>query len=148
MDVGLQWNDKKCAVVHVKRMSLWEFRGSKDRWLWIDTEFEAGLLSQIPSGNGKFQTRRSACAKRCSESFQRMSVRLSGPSLFLTIIKCWHLTGSHCPSCNVNSDRGVGKAITQSGGKHPLGSTELVYLPGKHGGRGVIKVSGGRIYID
>ena len=78
---------------------------------------------------------------------QRMSVRLPGPSLFLTIIKCWHLTGSHCPSCNFNSDRGVGKVITQSGGKHPLGSTELMYLPGKHGGRGVIKVSGGRIYI-
>ena len=38
--------------------------------------------------------------------------------------------------------------ITQSGGKHPLGSKEMMYLSGKHGGRGVIKVSGGRIYID
>ena len=71
--------------------------------------------------------------------------------------------GSHCPSCNIGCldsnlaniiadlqqlDREVRKVITQSGGKHPLGSTELMYLPGKHGVRSVIKVSGGRIYID
>ena len=31
-------------------------------------------------------------------------------------------------------DREVRKVITQSGGKHPLRSTELMYLPGKHGG--------------
>ena len=58
MDVGLNWSEKKCASGSCKeRISLWEFRGSEDRWLWIDTEFEAGILLQIPSGYGKFQTR-------------------------------------------------------------------------------------------
>ena len=34
-------------------------------------------------------------------------------------------------------DREVRKVIVQSGGKHPLGSTESVYLPRKLGGRGL-----------
>ena len=34
-------------------------------------------------------------------------------------------------------DREVRKVIVQSGGKHPLGSTELMYLPRKLGGRGL-----------
>ena len=31
MDVGLPWKEKKCAVVHVERMFLGEFRRSEDR---------------------------------------------------------------------------------------------------------------------
>ena len=34
-------------------------------------------------------------------------------------------------------DREVRKVIVQSGGKHPLGSTELMSIPRKLGGRGL-----------
>ena len=37
-------------------------------------------------------------------------------------------------------DREVRKILVESGGKHPLGSTALLYLPRKKGGRGLKSV--------
>ena len=95
----MQWKEV-CSGSWKERMSLWEFRGNEDRWLWIDTEFEAWILLQIPTGYGKQEDQ--LVLKGAAKVFlQRMSVRLSGLSLCPSIMKCWHLTGSHCPSCNI-----------------------------------------------
>lgn len=103
MDVGLQWSEKKCAVVHEKRGCLSEnSEGMKIGDSELTQSLKHGSFYKFLPVMENFKQEDQLVLKGAAKVFlQRMSVRLSGLSLCPSIMKCWHLTGSHCPSCNI-----------------------------------------------
>ena len=149
-DVGLEWNEKKCSTAHVRR-------GSLDSSLGGTAIGERQVIQNLKKGetykflgvleNSK-QEDRSVLWGASKVCLQRLSIIWSSPlsdfhkvlasnqyALPVVTYPMWTLTW---PLADLQQlDREARKIIKENGGYHPLGSTELLYLPRKCGGRGL-----------
>lgn len=150
-DIGLLWNPKKCNVLHARR-------GVIDK---TSQGFKAGrtVIDCLKDKQYRFlgapeqllQDQKLALETAAKTYLQRLSVIWSSPlsdmnrvtasnQLALPVLtylmwsQHWNLTDLR------NIDREARKVISENGGKHPLGSTALLYLPRHQGGRGLRSV--------
>ena len=152
-DMGLRWNSKKCSVLHVKRGVQQEDNNS----IKLDESFVIQSLKQ--QSHYKFlrvlenikQEDQLALECASKEYLKRLSVIWSSPLSdvnkvtasnqyalpvlsYLMPTQCWPIRELQ------RLYREVRKVIVENGGKHPAGSSALLYLPRAVGGRGMKSV--------
>ena len=148
-DIGLQWNPRKCAVVHIRRgIHSQENLGG---------DIAGGRLPSLEEGKQyKFLGALESlvqevkmvleCAAR--EYLRRLSIIWSSPlsdfnrvaasNQFALPVLGYLMWTQHWPITELKIlDREVRKIIVENGGKHPGGSTALLHLPREQGGRGL-----------
>ncbi|XP_068697706.1 uncharacterized protein [Montipora foliosa] len=131
-DIGLQWNPKKCNTIHVKRgVLVHDAAGLK-----LD---QTSVVQSIKEGSShKFlgvcetvkQDEKLALVSAAKVYLQRLPVIWSSP---LSNVN-WPITELRVV------DREARKIIHENGGKHPLSSTAVMYLPRHLGRRGLRSV--------
>lgn len=152
-DVGLQWNERKCSVVHVKRGEL-DTRsvemevGESD----VITSLKEGAYYKFLGVMENVKQDDSRVLKCAAKVYlQRLSVIWSSPlsdfnkalatNQFALPTLSYLMWTQVWPIAELQRlDRETRKVISENGGKHPLGSTALMYLPRKSGGRGLKSV--------
>ena len=148
-DIGLHWNERKCATVHVKRGRL-EDSGEMRMG-------EAGQINRLKDGvQYKFlgvleniRQEDNLVLENAEKAYlKRLSVIWSSPlsdynkilatnqfplpaMTYLMWTQVWPIAELQ------RLDRESRKCMVENGAKHPLGSTELLYLPKRLGGRGL-----------
>ena len=152
-DIGLQWNPKKCSVVHVKRgVKVEDAEGVK-----FD---ESSVIQCLKEGKqykflGVLETSRQEdqlAYKVASEEYlKRLSViwssplsdyhRVVAPNQYALPVLSYLMWTQHLPVTDLQQiDREARKIVVSNGGKHPLGSTALCYLSRDQGRRGLRSV--------
>ena len=152
-DVGLAWNPKKCAVVHVRR----GVHVSGNSGMILDE------LARIPSlQDGKqykflgvlesvMQEDKLVLECTAKEYLQRMSVIWTSPlsdhnhvtasNQFALPVLGYLMWTQQWPVMDIQEiDRKARKNVIENGGKHPCGSNAIFYLPRDKGGRGLRSV--------
>ncbi|XP_068750863.1 uncharacterized protein [Montipora capricornis] len=150
-DIGLLWNPKKCNVLHVRRGVIDKTsQGFKAGQTAIDC-LKDKQYCFLGAPEQLLQDQKLALETAARTYLQRLSVIWSSPlsdmnrvtasnQLALPVLtylmwpQHWNLTDLR------NIDREARKVISENGGKHPLGSTALLYLPRHQGGRGLRSV--------
>ena len=150
-DIGLLWNPKKCNVLHVRRGVIDKTsQGFKAGQTAIDS-LKDKQYCFLGAPEQLLQDQKLALETAARTYLQRLSVIWSSPlsdmnrvtasnQLALPVLtylmrsQHWNLTDLR------NIDREARKVISENGGKHPLGSTALLYLPRHQGGRGLRSV--------
>jgi len=148
-DIGLQWNPRKCAVVHIRRgVHSQESFGrdiARERLPTLEegrTYKFLGVLETI------VQEEKMALEFAAKEYLRRLSVIWSSPlsdynrvvasNQFALPVLGYLMWTQHWPVTDLKIiDRQARKIIVENGGKHPGGSTSLLYLPREKGGRGL-----------
>ena len=149
-DIGLQWNPKKCSVVHVKRgVKVEHVEGVK-----FD---ESSVIQCLKEGKqykflGVLETSKQEdqlAFKVASEEYlKRLSVIWSSPlsdyhrvvasNQYALPVLSYLMWTQHLPVTDLQQINREGrKIVVSNGGKHPLGSTALCYLSRDQGGRGL-----------
>ena len=148
-DIGLQWNPRKCAVVHIRRgihsqessgryiagerlPTLEEGRTYKFRGVLETLVQEEKMALEFAAG--EYLRRLSVIWSSPLSDYNRVvaSNQFALPVLgYLTWTQPWPVTDLK------TRDREVRKIIVENGGKHAGGSTSLLYLPREKGGRGL-----------
>ena len=153
-DVGLIWNPKKCAVAQFKRgVRVPESTGL----LMSDGNVKIPTLEdgQQYKFLGVLETLRQEekIVLRCvaREYLRRLSViwlsplsdyhRVIASNQFALPAMSYFMWTQHWPITELRQvDRDARKIVTEGGGKHPCGTTSLLYLPRDKGGRGLRSV--------
>ena len=148
-DVGLQWNERKCAVVHVKRGCLQESSdmrcGEQElvKSLKEDSQYKfLGVLENIRQEDNL------ALENAARVYLQRMSVIWSSPlsdyykvvasNQFALPVLAYFMWTQVRPIAELQRlDKESRKIIVENGGKHPSASRDLLYLSRRLGGRGL-----------
>ena len=149
-DIGLEWNERKCSVVHVRRgiLNAESENGGVSENEPIKSSSDGSHYKFLGAMEGTKQDHELSLEISSKAYLQRLSliwtsllsdynkVRASNP--FATPVVSY-LMSTHCwPIAELKRlDREARKAIVENGGKHPLGSTALVYLSRNLGGRGL-----------
>ena len=152
-DIGLQWNPKKCNVIHVRRGKQVEDAA--------DLKFdEATLVKNLEAGSSyKFldvkestlQDEKLALAVTAKVYLHRLSViwtsplsdanRVKATNQFALRVVTYPMWTQHCPLAELREiDRETTKLVSENGGKHPLSSTAVFYLSRVVGGCGMKSV--------
>ena len=147
-NIGLEWNDRKCSVVHVKRgvlqdsgdgMRLGESEmieslseGSNYKFLGVleNVKQEDGLALEVAAK--VYLKHLSVIWSSPLSDYNRVIAtnQFALPLMeFLMWTQRWPLDELQ------RLDRETRKVVCETGGKHPLGSTALMYLPRRRGGR-------------
>ena len=152
-DIGLKWNPNKSAVVHVRRgvhthdtsrLRLDDSARVPDLEEGKQYKFLGVLESEIQEDRLSLE-----CAAK--EYLRRMSVIWTGPlsdhnrvaasDQFALPLLSYLMWTQHWPLTELRKiDREARKIIVENGGKHPCGSTSILYLPREKGGRGLRSV--------
>ena len=152
-DIGLQWNPKKCNVIHIRRGKQVEDAAD----LKLD---EATLVKNLEAGSSfKFlgvkestlQDEKLALAVAAKVYLHRQSViwtsplsdanRVKATNQFALPVLTYPIWTQHWPLAELRGiDRETRKLVSENGGKHPLSSTAVSYLPRVAGGRGMKSV--------
>ena len=148
-DVGLQWNERKCAVVHVKRGCLQESSdmrcGEQElvKCLKEDPQYKfLGVLENIRQEDNL------TLDNAARVYLQRMSVIWSSPlsayykvvasNQFALPVLAYFMWTQVWPIAELQRlDRESRKIIVENGGKHPSASSDLLYLSRRLGRRGL-----------
>ena len=150
--IGLEWNSKKCAVIHVKREECLNSEGMK-----LD---ESSLIASLNDGEEyKFlgvleslmQEEQLALDIASKSYLQRLAVIWSSPlsdynkfiasNQYAFPVMGYLMWTFKWPINALKSiDSQVRQIIVDGGGKHPAGSTALLYLSRDKGGRGLRSV--------
>ena len=148
-DVGLQWNERKCVVVHVKRGCLQESSdmrcGEQElvKCLKEDCQYKfLGVLENIRQEDNL------ALDNAARVYLQRMSVIWSSPlsdyykvvasNQFTLPVLAYFMWTQVWPIAELQRlDRESRKIIVENGGKHPSASSDLFYLSRRLGGQGL-----------
>ena len=149
-DMGLRWNSKRCSVLYVKRGVQQEDNDS----IKLDESFVNQSLKQ--QSHYKFlgvlenikQEDQLALECASKEYLKRLSVIWSSPLSEVTAsnqyalpVFSYLMPTQRWPMSELQRiDREVRKVIVENGGKHPAGSSALLYLPRAVGGRGMKSV--------
>ena len=147
-DIGLLWNERKCAVVNVKRGCLQELApGLKIdeqqliKSLTEDSQYKfLGVLESIKQEDSL------VLESAARVYLQRLSVIWSSPlsdhhkvvatNQFVLPVLVYFMWTQVWPITELQRlDRESRKIMVENGGKHPLGTSDLLYLPRKVGGR-------------
>ena len=149
-DIGLLWNERKCAVVNVKRGCLQELvPGLKIdeqqliKSLTEDSQYKfLGVLESI-------KEEESLVLESAARMYlQRLSVIWSSPlsdhhkvvatNQFALPVLVYFMWTQVWPITELQRlDRESRKIMVENGGRHPVGTRDLLYLPRKVGGRGL-----------
>ena len=149
-DVGLIWDPKKCAVAHFKRaVRVAESTGL----LMPDWKVKIPTLEDGQQGVLESLWQEERLVLRCAarEYLGRLSVIWSSPlsdyhrliasNQFALPAMSYFMWTQHRPITALRQvDRDARKIVTEGGGKHPCGSTSLLYLPRDKEGRGLRSV--------
>ena len=148
-DVGLQWNERKCAVVHVKRGCLQESPdmrcGEQELVKSLKEDSQYKFLRVLENIR---QEDNLAVENAARVYLQRMSVIWSSPlsdyykvvasnQLALPVLAYFMWTQVWPIAELQRLDRESRKIIVENGGKHSSASSDLLYLSGRLGGRGL-----------
>ena len=153
-DVGLIWNPKKCAVAHFKRgVRVAESTGllMSDGNVNIPTLEDGQHYKFLGVLESLRQEERIVLRCAAREYLRRLSVIWSSPfsdyhrviasNQFALPAMSYFMWTQHWPITELRQvDRDARKIITEGGGKHPCGTTSLLYLPRDKGGRGLRSV--------
>ena len=152
-DAGLQWNERKSAVTHVKRGGL-DTRSAEIEVgeSEVITSLKEGTYYKFLGVTENVKQEDSQVLKCAAKVYlQRMSVIWSSPlsdfnkvmasNQFALPILSYLMWTQVWPIAELQRlDRETRKVIVENGAKHPLGSTSLMYLPRKSRGRGLKSV--------
>ena len=149
-DIGLLWNERKCAVVSVKRGCLQELApGLKIdeqqliKSLTEDSQYKfLGVLESIKQEDSL------VLESAARVYLQRLSVIWSSPlsdhhkvvatNQFALPVLVYFMWTQVWPITELQRlDRESRKIMVENGGKHPPGTSDLLYLPRKVAGRGL-----------
>ena len=153
LDVGMEWNEKKCSVTHIKRSALDQSTGD------VKVE-ETAVIAKLKTGEhykflGVLENlkQEDKLVLKCATEvyLQRMSVIRSSPlsdynrvhasNQFALPVLTYYMRTQQWPIAELQQiDRETRKIIVENGGKHLLGSKSLLYLPREDGGRGLKSV--------
>ena len=148
-DIGLHWNEKNCAVAHVKRGVLQESTGmlvgehELVKSLEEDSQYKfLGVLENTKQED-------TLVLENAARTYlRRLSVIWSSPlsdyfkvvatNKFALPVITYFMWTQVWPIAELQRIvRATRKVITENGGKHPLASTDLLYLSRQTGGRGL-----------
>ena len=153
-DVRLQWNPKKCAVVHVQRRVQTQTHDASG--LTVDENI---CVSDLAEGNqykflvvletAKQEKMSLGCAAK--EFLRRISIIWSSPlsdhnsvtasSQFALPVLGYLMWTQQWPVTKLKKlDREARKIVVGNGGKHPSGSAAILYMSRKKGGRGLCSI--------
>ena len=149
-NVGLQWNPMKFAVTHIRKgVYIANSAGvkvdgnAKIPSLEEGQQFKfSGVLEVLKEGE-KLVLK---CAAK--EYLRRMSLiwsshlsdyhRVIASTQFAMPVMSYFMWTQHWPITELReTDREACKIVVENGGKHPYGSTSLLYLPRDNGGKGL-----------
>ncbi|XP_067023905.1 uncharacterized protein [Acropora muricata] len=147
-DLGLIWNPKKCAVANFKGFCVAESTGL----LMSDENVKIPTLEDVQQykflGVVKSLRLEERTVLRCAarEYLRRLSViwlsplsdyhRVIASNQFALPAMSYFLWTLHWPIPELRQvDRDARKIVTAGGGKHPCGTTTLLFLPRDKGGR-------------
>ena len=151
-DVGLQWNERKCAVVHVRRGRLQESEenrivaGEAIASLREDAQYKfLGVLENVKQQDGL------VLEQAEKEYLKRLSVVWSSPlsdyykvlatNQFALSVMSYFMWTQVWPIAELQRiDRETRKIMVENGARHPLASTDQLYIPRSSGGRGLKSV--------
>ena len=141
--MGMQWNEKKCAVTQMKKGALDQTTSD----MKLD---ESAVIARLKDGEQyKFLgvpenlKQQDKLVLNCAAEvyLKRVSVIWSSPLSDHNRITATNQLSLKWPIADLQQlDRETGKIMVENGGKHPLGSKALLYLPRKVGGRGLKSV--------
>ena len=143
LDIGLHWNPKKCGVIHLRKGK--QIENAAD--LKLD---EYTLVKSLKTGSSYtfLQDEKLALAVAAKVYLQRLSVIWTSPlsdanrakatNQFALPVLTYLMWTQHWPLTELREiDRETRKVVSENGGRHPLSSTALFYLPRVAGGRGM-----------
>ena len=153
LDIGLHWNPKKCSVIHIRKGK--QIENAAD--LKLD---ESTLVQSLKTGSSykflgvsesTFQDEKLALAVAAKVYLQRLSViwtsplpdanRVKATNQFALPVLTYLMWTQHWPLTELREiDRETRKVVSENGGRHPLSSTAMFYLPRVAGGRGMKSV--------
>ena len=149
-DVGLQWNPKKCAVVHFKRgTNVADSAGLKvdeNAEIWsLEDGQQFKFLDMLESLK---QEEKLALQSAAKEYLWRLSIiwssslsdyhRVVASNQFAMPAMSYYMWTQHWPITELKQiDREARKIVVENGGRHPCGSTSLLHLSRDKGGRGL-----------
>ena len=145
-NVGLQWNPKKCNLLHARRGVVSETsNGFTDGQASINCLKEDAQYRFLGTPERLLQEEKLAPDIAARTYLQKLSVIWSSPlsdkskvmatnQLVLPVLSYLMLSQQWCVTDHRNIDRESRKIICENGGKHPLGSSALLYLPRHVGG--------------
>ena len=151
--MGMQWNEKKCAVTHMKKGALDQTTSD----MKLD---ESAVIARLKDGEQfKFLgvqenlKQEDKLVLNCAAEIylKRVSViwsiplsdhnRITATNQFALPVPAYLMRTQKWPIADLQQlDRETRKIMVENGGKHPLGSKALLYLPRKVGGRGLKSV--------
>ena len=151
--MGMQWNEKKCAVTHMKKGALDQTTSD----MKLD---ESAVIARLKDGEQYKFLREQENLKQedklvlnCAAKvyLKRVSViwssplsdhnRITATNQFALPVLAYLMRTQKWPIADLQQlDRETRKIMVEKGGKHPLGSKALLYLPRKVGGRGLKSV--------
>jgi len=151
--IGLKWNEKKCAVVHMKKgqleqgegdMTIADFRPIKN----LSKDNTNKFLGV--SENTK-QEDKQVLEVASKTYLQKLSIIWSSPlsdhakvvasNQYALPVLTYLMWTQTWPIADIQQlDRDGRKIIVESGGYHPKGSTAVLYMSRKNGGRGLKSV--------
>ena len=148
-DMGLQWNPKKCNVIHIRRGKQVEDAAD----LKLDEKnLEAGSSYKfLGVKESTLQDEKLALAVAAKVYLHRLSViwtsplsdanRVKATNQFALRVLTYPMWTQHWPLAELKEiDRETRKLVSENGGKHPLSSTAVFYLPRVAAGRGMKSV--------
>ena len=145
-DIGLLWNERKCAVVNVKRGCLQELAqglriGKQQLIKSLTEDSQYKVLGVLESIN-------SLVLKSAARVYlQRLSViwsslwsdhhKVVATNQFALPVLVYFMWTQVWPITELQRLEGESRKImVENGWKHPLGTSDLLYLPRRVGGRG------------
>ena len=152
-DIGLQWNPKKCTVIHVRRRNQVEDAADLklDKATLVKKHKAESMYKFLGVKESTLQDEKLALAVAANVFLHRLSViwmsplsdanRGKGTNQFTLPFLTYPMCTQHWPLAELKEiDRETRTLVSGNGGKHLLSSTVMLYLPRVAGGRGMRSV--------
>ena len=150
--IGLRWNEKKCAVVHVKRGCVKQTENMEiDELKSIKSLGEESTYKFLGVLENSKQEDKLVLENTSKEYLRRLAIIWSSPlsdhsrvvatNQYALPVLSYLMWTQTWPLAQLQQvDREARKIIVEFGGKHPQGSTAILYMSRKCGGRGLRSV--------
>ena len=153
LDIGLHWNPKKCSVIHIRKGKQIENAADLklDEFTLVQSLKTGSNFTFLGENESTLQDEKLALAVAAKVYLQRLLVirtsplsdanRVKATNQFALPVLTYLMWTQHWPLTELREiDRATRKVVSENGGRHPLSSTALFYLPRVAGGRGMKSV--------
>ena len=137
--MGMQWNEKKCAVTHMKK-------GALDQTTSDVKLDESAVIARLKDGEqykflGVQENLKQEDKLVLNCAAEVYLIRITATDQFALPVLAYLMRTQKWPIADLQQlDRETRKIMVENGGKHPLVSKAFLYLPRKVGGRGLKSV--------